>query len=188
MRTNTFKIGCHVLLFASLISHQGFAQSPGQQKGAYVEITTTKKSYDVGEPIQFRVLFINRGNVPFWVAKSFSELGGGMAGFIINVKQITGKPPKFACGVAGDRSPGTGSRSSEQILKEDFLYLPPGGMIGYEDHYRGCDVLNPGQYQISADYVAGDLNQERVEHLNGDGASVLKHGTYRSTALAFTVR
>lgn len=188
MRTNTFKIGCYFLLFLSLMSHQGFAQGPRRQNNAYVEITTTKKSYAVGEPIQFRVLLINRGNVPLWVAKSFSALGGGMAGFVINVKQVTGRPPKPACGVAGDRFPGTGSRSPEQILKEDFLYLPPGGMIGYEDQYRGCDVLNPGKYQISADYITADLNQDRVEHLSVDGAGVLKRGTYSSAPLTFTVQ
>jgi hypothetical protein len=89
---------------------------------------------------------------------------------------------------AVDRGPEVGSRSPEQILKEDFLSLPPGGLIGYEDNYAGCEVVNPGQYEISAAYVAGDLNQDKVESLMMNDAGVLKRGTYHSAPMTFTVR
>jgi hypothetical protein len=186
MKTRSLLVG--TFLFLWFATFAGAAQELTTSSHVSVEITTTKKIYSRGELIEFRVLLINKGTEPFWLSKSFSALGGGTAGFIINVKQLTGKRAKLACGIAGDRCPGTTSRSPEQTLKEDFLYLPPGGMIGYQDHYRDCSVVNPGRYQISADYVAGDLNQGKVASLKMNGAGVLQIGTYHSETILFTVQ
>src|SRR4051812_16956189 len=103
MRSNAALV-C-ALLFACLSIRSSFGQDSLDLNSVHVEITLAKKYYAVGEPIKFRAVLVNRGSTPFLIAKSLSA-GGGIAGFLVTVKQLTGKLPHGGCGYGFDRSPG----------------------------------------------------------------------------------
>jgi hypothetical protein len=87
----------------------------------------------------------------------------------------------------GDAFRATESRSPEQILKEDFLPLRPGGFVGYEGTYQPCVISNPGEYEIWVEYVPQDLSQELVRPLIVNRQRVLD-GTFKSTPVKFWIR
>jgi hypothetical protein len=162
------------------------AQTSTEPSGVKVEIELVKRQFSVGERVKFRALLINRGPSAVYVSKRFSRAGGGSAGFYVHVKQRTGKLPSIGCVSATDLGPEREDRSPEQILKEDFLSLPAGGMIGYEAWYDGCRIENPGNYEIKAEYSAQDLNQGKVKSFKIEDASVLA-GQYESNPVVFSV-
>ncbi|HYM76468.1 MAG TPA: hypothetical protein VE377_10870 [Candidatus Dormibacteraeota bacterium] len=151
-----------------------------------VEITTDKKDYVEGEPIKFRVVLVNQGGPAIYIAKSWDDAGGGIAGFFISVKQLRGRPPKLRCGGTADRGVFPDTRSPEQILKEDFVRLPPGDFVGFTDQYRECAVEYAGMYRISAMYSPNDLNTHKVVPLSDEKNSVLTERIY-SKPFAFRV-
>ena len=113
----------------------------------------------------FTAILRNGGNSPVYISKNISEAGGGIAGFYINVKQLVGKPSGKKCVAAGDRYPNE-SRTPEQVLREDYLLLPPGGMVGVEaQFFTGCVVRNPGMYEATAEYSAQDMNVNKVKQV-----------------------
>jgi hypothetical protein len=95
----------------------------------HVEITTSKSMYLPDESIHYRVILRNDGHAAVYIARSFYEAGGGIAGFYVSVKQLTGKANGVGCAMAGDRAFGNDPRSSEQILREDYLSLNPVGWL-----------------------------------------------------------
>jgi len=143
-----------------------------------VEIQTDKRDYAEGEPIKFKVTLVNQGILSVYIAKSWSYAGGGIAGFFISIKQLSGKPPQAGCSGAADRGVLPDSRSPERILREDFVLLPRGGFVGLEDQYRECAVEHAGLYQISAIYSPNDLNTHNVASLADDKSFVLTERTY----------
>jgi hypothetical protein len=151
------------LAISTQLASQTPLQEPATQSGELqVEVSTDKTHYTVGESIRFKALLSNRGPSAVYVAKSFFSAGGGIAGFWVSVDQLKGKRSGLGCVSAGDRFPMKDPRAPEQILQEDFLRLPPGGIVGYEDQYRGCVVKNSGTYQITATYCACDLNSGKA--------------------------
>ena len=135
--------------------------SPPPNPALQVEIRTDKSSYTSGEPIRFTTILRNKGTASVYIANSFFQSGGGIAGFDISVRQLTGKP-SAACPVFGDRY-GPDPRTPKEILHEDFLLLQPGGIVGYEAEYKGCGVQYEGTYQMTASYCACDLNTDKVK-------------------------
>jgi len=130
-----------------------------------VEIKPNKNVYVADEPVLFTAILRNAGNGPVYISKNFSQAGGGIAGFYINVKQLTGKPSGKKCVAAGDRYPNE-SRPAEQVLREDYLLLPPGAMVGVEaQFFTGCVVRNPGVYEATAVYSAQDMNVNKVKQV-----------------------
>lgn len=126
-----------------------------------VEIHTTKKNYTLAEStrIEFTAFLINTGNSSVYVAKDFLEALGGRAGFHIKLEQFSGRRRKFRnCEGFYDWAPSVDRRSPEQILKEDFVLLRPGGIVGFRSMYRGCAPEHPGTYQVIAEYVTQDWN------------------------------
>ena len=81
---------------------------------------------------------------------------------------------------------GSDSRTPEQVLREDYLALPPGAMVGFETQYDGCDVENPGAYQITATYSAQDLNVGKVRQVAGKADQIVT-GQLHSTPATFRV-
>lgn len=153
-----------------------------------VEITTNKKIYSVGEPIQFRALLVNTSSgSPTWISKGFWYSGGGIAGFQVNVIQLSGKKPSKCSIFAADRFDSPGSRTPKQVLEEDFMLLGPREMIGFEDTWSRCAKNYPGKYEITAEYCTCDLNQDRVKDLEVNRSLVLS-GTYRSRPVSFEIR
>jgi hypothetical protein len=152
-----------------------------------VEITTNKKIYVVGEPIRFRALLVNTSSSATWISKAFWYSGGGIAGFQVNISQLSGKKPS-ACSVwAGDRFGSSDSRTPEQILKDDYILFGPNQIVGFEDRYSRCAKYYPGKYEIVAKYSPSDLNQDRVRDLKTNNALVLS-GTCRSDPVTFEIR
>jgi hypothetical protein len=132
-------------------------------KGVEVEVKTEKVQYSVGEPIQYTVLLINQKSSPVYVAKTFFASGGGIAGFSLSVKQTEGKS-SAECSLDADRFVDTaGPRSAQQILKEDFLWLAPGGIVGFTGRYQGCAVKHEGIYELRATYCPCDLNTANAQ-------------------------
>ena len=129
------------------------------------------------------LLLRNKGTAGVYIAKTFFLAGGGIAGFNVSIKELTGKPSD-ACPVFADRF-GEGSRTASRILQEDFLLLQPGGIVGYEAAYKGCDVKHEGMYQITATYCACDLNTDRVK--SAAQLVPLITGDLRSQATTFRV-
>jgi hypothetical protein len=79
------------------------------------------------------------------------------------------------------------SRTPEQVLREDYLALPPGAIVGFETQYRGCVVQNPGEYQITATYSAQDLNVSKVRSVPGKADQIVT-GQFHSEPSTFHVR
>jgi len=154
---------------------------------ARVVVTTDRRDYGPTDVVRFRVTLINASNSPIYVAKTWWYAGGGISGFNIGVKQLTGRRPKVGCGTAGDRAPIKDSRTPEQILREDFVRLGRGELIGFEDVYRGCAIKYPGTYQLTAEYSANDFNIQTVEAVSDGKTSVLQ-GRIQSKAFTFRVR
>jgi hypothetical protein len=152
-----------------------------------VEVKTEKASYSVGEPVYFTATLTNVGSSVVYVAKSFFKHEGGTAGFDLAFKQLSGKRSGLGCGAVGDRTLLPDSRPPKQILKEDFLRLPPGGIVGYRDQYRGCVISRPGRYQITATYCACDMNTALVESSVEEPAKLVM-GHLTSKPHVFTVR
>ena len=158
-------------------SYQG--QSPDW--GLRVEIKTNKTIYDVGEPIYLTVVLRNRGTKAVYVSKSFSDKSedGGGPGFHIYVKPLTGKPPLVRCGSSGAESFGPRpSRTLDQAIREDYLVLSPGAIVGFEKKYatgdsKDCVVIYPGRYEVTATYSGQVLNVAKVEDGNLVTGSVL---------------
>jgi hypothetical protein len=146
-----------------------------------------KSVYLRNEPVGYRVILRNSGKSAVYVAKSFSNAGGGIAGFYVDVKQLTGKRSRCG-GFAGDRFSLPDARTPEQILGEDYLTLNPGELIGFESEYDciGGDLLS-GTYQVTATYAAQDLNIDKVRRLT-DKADSIVVGRIRSKPLTFRVR
>ena len=155
---------------------------------ARIDLTLDKKVYGRRETVKFRALLVNVDPRGFYVSKSFYEAGGGIAGFYVYGNQLTGKKGGIDCSaLAGDAFQFSESRNPEQILKEDYLPLRPGGFVGYEGDYHPCTVNNPGEYQIWVEYVTGDLNQHAVRSLVINGQHVLD-GRFKSKPVKFLVR
>ena|ERR1700686_1991241 len=112
--------------------------------------------------------------------------GGGIAGFYVDVKQLTGKRSRCG-GFAGDRFSLPDARTPEQILGEDYLLLNPGELIGFESGYDCVGGVHSGTYQITATYAAQDLNINRVRLL-ADKADSIVVGRIQSKPLIFRVR
>src|SRR5436190_7436047 len=128
-----------------------------------IELTIEKKVYGRTEPVKFKALLSNLDSNGFYISKSFYQAGGGIAGFYIYGTQLSGKRGGTVCGaMAGDAFKSSESRSPEQILKEDFLPLQPGGFVGYDGKYQPCTISNPGEYEIWVEYITGDLSQSVV--------------------------
>ena|ERR1700674_1283754 len=168
----------------SLVPQTPMQELATQSGEVQVEIKTDKTSYTAGEPVRFKALVSNRGYSAVYISKSFFTAGGGIAGFWVSVEQLKGKKSGLGCVSAGDRFSVKDPRTAEQILREDFLRLPAGGMVGYEDQYRGCVVKNSGTYQITATYCACDLNTGKVKAV--DQSVVI--GKISSKPIQFRVR
>jgi hypothetical protein len=153
-----------------------------------IELTLDKKVYGRREGVKFKAMLMNVDSNGFYVSKSFYEAGGGIAGFYVYGTQLSGKRDGFPCTMgAGDAFRRTESRSPEQILKEDFLRLSPGGLVGYEGEYKPCAVSNPGEYEIWVEYITGDLSQHLVRTLVVNHERVLD-GKFKSMPVKYWVR
>jgi hypothetical protein len=137
--TQTFTVIClvHALLLMPVSfsnTQASLPKTPDSHWHLYVEVTTDKKVYLRGEPVRYRIVLRNGGDSAVYVAKSFSDAGGGIAGFYVDVKQLTGK--RSTCGgFAVDRAILPDARTPEQILGEDYLLLKPRELIGFESGY-----------------------------------------------------
>jgi len=153
-----------------------------------IELTLDKKVYGRREGVHFKAMLVNVDSNGFYVSKSFHEGGGGTAGFYVYGTQLRGKRGGVGCSaMAGDVFRVSESRSPEQILKEDFLPVQPGGRVGYEGDYHPCAVVNPGEYEIWVEYVTGDVNQTLVRSLVVNRQRVLD-GKFKSAPVRFWVR
>jgi hypothetical protein len=166
----------------------GVSQTPQPRKtlNVHVEITTDRKDYMPGTGIGFTAVLINGEDRGVYVSKSRGYMGGGIAGFAVEVKQLTGKPSGEGCVQAGDRFFNKDTRPPEQILDEDYLLLPLGARLVMTDFYNGCVVKYPGTYQITATYYANDWNLGKVRSLEDKKERILT-GHFTSEPVTFRV-
>ena len=170
---------------ASAQDSSGELQIPGW--GLRVEITTNKSIYAVDEPVRVTTVLRNTGNTYLYISKHFLGALGGSAGFSISVKQLTGKPSKVGCAMAGDSFRMPDSRTAEQVLNEEYLLLPPGALVGFETQYYGCVVKYPGTYQVTAVYSGRGLHYDKVRQI-ADKADQIVSGEFSSEPKTFRVR
>ena len=176
-----------VALSCAANAQVSFKQTRPATGGLRVEIKTNKTAYAVGEPVVFTAILRNGGNASVYISKDFSQAGGGIAGFYVEVKQRTGKPSGKTCVAAFDRSP-TESRTPEQVLREDYLLLAPGAMVGIEaEFFTGCVIGNPGTYDATAVYSAQDMNVNKVKEMAAKPDEIVT-GQFYSTPSRFRVR
>jgi hypothetical protein len=174
-----------LLASVSLINAQDSPpRTPASIWDLHVDITIDKKVYLRSEPFRYRVVLRNSGKSAVYVAKSFSQAGGGIAGFYVDVKQLTGK--RSMCTVMAMHAfVPHDARTPEQILREDYLLLSAGELIGFEWEYD-CVKKYSGTYQITATYAAQDLNINKVRLL-ADKADAIVVGRFQSKPLTFRV-
>lgn len=168
------KAGILICALSVSVNAQAPVSTGSSDKAVELELKTDKRSYTSEEPIRFTVLLVNRGASSIYIAKSFLSSGGGIAGFSLSVKQTEGKSSP-ECPVYADRFVDTaGPRSAKQILKEDFLWLAPGGIVGFTGTYQGCAVRHEGSYELTATYCPCDLNTFNVQSAaKQEGAQVI---------------
>jgi hypothetical protein len=156
---------------------------------ALVELTVNKRVYGRREPVTFRAILVNDDPRGFYISKSFYGAGGGVAGFYVYGVQLSGKRRGEKCSaMAGDVFRlAAESRSPDQVLKEDFLPIQPGGFVGYEGAYQPCAISSPGEYEIWVEYETGDLSQGLVRTLVVHRQRVLD-GKFKSNPVKFWIR
>jgi hypothetical protein len=157
------KAGILICVISASVNAQAPVSVGSRDKTIEVEVKTDKVLYTIGEPIRFTALLVNRGTSPVYIAKSFLSSGGGIAGFSLSIRQTEGQNSP-ECPVYADRFSDTaGPRSAKQILKEDFFWLAPGGIVGFTGRYQGCAVKHEGSYELTATYCPCDLNTSNVQ-------------------------
>jgi hypothetical protein len=166
LNLNKFRLSKAAILICAMsvsVNAQAPVSTGSSDKAVEVEVKTDKAQYTTGEQIRFTVLLVNRGTSPVYIAKSFLASGGGIAGFSLSIKQTDGKSSP-ECPVNADRFGDTaGRRSAKQILKEDFLWLAPGAIVGFTGTYQGCAVKHEGSYELMATYCPCDLNTSNAQ-------------------------
>ena len=149
LRTSIF-----VLLTPILpIAHNNSEMSPPPK----LVLSLAKSVYRVGEEIEATVTLENAGTNGLYVPK---YLGGGFSDLGFNVFIVRGGVPY--CIVEANWSCGKAKRRSvDQILRDDFLLLPPGGLIGLHVRLRTNCVpippLPPGIYEVAARYSGSGM-------------------------------
>ena len=127
-----------------------------------VSASLFKTAYKVGEPIDVTATLENAGTESFYVPKQIGESSGSIPGFDI-VLLHNGKPfchtiRDYACSATRQKR-----SSTEQLLNEHFLLLPPGGLIGIHIHLAtSCwlphsDPAPPGTYEVQVAYYGSDV-------------------------------
>ena len=110
-----------------------------------------------------------------------------MAGFSLSIKQTKGKSsPEWP--IYADRFGEFPSRSGKQLLKEDFLWLGPGGIVGFTGRYQGCAVKNGGSYELTAIYCPCDLNTGLAQSAAKQEGTELITKSIQSRPWTFTLR
>jgi len=160
---------------------------PSSNWSLHTEIKTNKTTYRPNEPVHYRAILTNSGTSPVYIEKSFFEADGGISGFYVSVEQLAGRPSGRVCVRAGDSIPKDDPRTPEQILREDYLQLPPGAMVGFEAQYDGCVVSSSGTYKITATYLAQGLAESKVKLLADQDAKIVV-GRFQSEPIIFRVR
>lgn len=121
-------------------------------------LSLAKTVYGVDEEIEAIVTLENVGTNGFYVPK---YLGGGYDDLGFSVYIVSSGEPycivqaSYACGK-------TKRRSVDQILRDDFLLLPPHGLIGLHVRLRTKCVgripaLPPGAYDVAAGYSGSGM-------------------------------
>jgi hypothetical protein len=173
--------------FCAASAQVSVKQTRPATRGLRVELRTNKTGYAVGEPVVFTAILRNNGSASVYISKDFSQAGGGIAGFYVEVKQLTGKSSGKSCVQAFDRYP-TESRTPEQVLREDYLLLAPGAMVGIEAEFStGCVIGNPGTYEATVVYSAQDMNVNKVKEVAGKPDEIVT-GQFYSAPSRFRVR
>jgi hypothetical protein len=176
-----------ILLTVTVFLQAQTASKTSQTPNLRVEVKTDKTDYAVGEAIYVTTTLANVGNSVAYIAKTFFESGGGIAGFSVSVSQLTGKRAEHGCSRARDRFCLREARTLKQILQEDFLRLAPGAIVGYRFLYAGCVVAHSGTYEITSTYCACDCNTELVRSLP-EYANQIARGALISKPWVFHVR
>jgi hypothetical protein len=184
------EIYCLALIPSLLVAQERSTIKTTSESHLSVDLTLSKATFMPNEPIQYRVLLRNIGTSAVYISKSFFEAGGGIAGFYVDLEQLTGELSENAgCGMAGDRFMTNDSRTPRQIQREDFLRLPPGAFVGFESTYGDCTTATtrkPGKYRLTATYVAQDLNTNRVAPVADKNEPVVL-GRFKSDPVTFQV-
>ncbi len=163
------RAGVFVLATTVLSNAQGKTETgPPSPK---VALSLTQSVYKAGEPVEATVTLENVGSNSLYVPK---HLGGGYDDLGFRVYIVRNGEPycivegSFVCGKVK-------RRSVEQLLKDDFLLLPSGGLIGLHVRLRTSCVrtgvippLPPGTYEIAAEYAGSggclpDLNNKPTQ-------------------------
>src|SRR4051812_14906409 len=113
-----------------------------------VKIELPKKNFHKGENITFVIHLINDGP-GFYIPKFYSPY------LVSGVDQLSGRPPQFGCSQGGAVGSSSESRSADQILREDYMWLGTGQTVGLQSQYPKCmnvSLLNEGTYQITSSF------------------------------------
>lgn len=143
--------GTGIFILATILSAAQNGANPSQP-ATKLSLTLAKSVYGVGEEIEATVVLENVGTNSFYVPKYFNMADD--LGFAVHIVR-NGEPYCFVqaqvtCGKAK-------RRSVDQVLRDDFFLLQPGGLIGL--HVRlstkcmgQIRPLPPGTYEVAAEY------------------------------------
>lgn len=144
------------------------AQTQARQSAAprpKVAVSLPRTSYRIGEVIEATATLENAGPGSFYVPNWWSESAGGIPGFDVELRH-GGQPfchvsGDFACASAEQKK--NMHKSTDQLLRERFILLQPGSLIGMRIHLAtACallphPVLAPGDYEVIVVYTGHDV-------------------------------
>lgn len=152
--------GIALALAATLLLHAQTKAVPIMPSPRVV-VVVPASIHKVGEPLEVTVTLENVGTKSFYLPKELSG-GGGIPGFEIRLSR-SGEPYCFVNADYGCGRTGKGKKVN-QFLDEDFLLLPPGGLVGMHARLAtACKVvpqsppLRPGRYEVTAVYSGSSV-------------------------------
>ena len=147
-------IAASVLVLASALASNAQTEAAPASPSPKLGASLARSVYKVGESVEVTVTLENVGKESFYVPK---EAGGGNGDVGFDVYILRNGEPY--CVVSANYSCITKKRhSTEHLLNEHFLLLPPGGLLGLHTWLRtascvpGIPALAPGIYEVSAGY------------------------------------
>lgn len=139
---------------------------------AVATVHVDKHSFKSGEKIKL-IILLEAGDGGIYIPKWWGELGGGIAGFSVNLTTLSGEGAE-TCGHAGDAWP-THEPDAKVVLNRDFIYLPAQHIIGLRTAVL-CPTNRPGKYLINAFYSPYHLDADEVARLPETHGLVLRKG------------
>jgi len=142
-------IGSILVVFGAMAYAQTPSEHGATQQSAIVEIHLSKHAYIAGEDIEL-FLILRPAGEGIYIANSWGEAGGNIAGFRVSLTTFDGKLAQ-SCGRGSIADYVADTATPAQRLVAEFMYLPANNFIGWDTSIP-CPTTERGKYIVKAFY------------------------------------